>query len=119
MRRDHTLFLKDILDAIASIESFVGGMTLNEFLQDDKTQSAVVRKLEIIGEATKQLPEPIRQRYPDVPWSSMARMRDRLAHGYWSVDNEIVWKVVQEELPVIKPHLVAIYERERGFGEHG
>ncbi len=119
MRRDYTLLLKDILDAIASIESFVGQTRLEQFLQDDKTQSAVVRKLEIIGEATKQLPEQIRQRYPDVPWSSMARMRDKLARGYWSVDNEIVWKVVQEELPVIKPYLIAIYEHERGSGDHG
>jgi len=84
------LFIQDILDAIQKAEEFVGTMSYEDFLADDKTKSAVVRELEIIGETTKHVPSHIRKRYPHIPWSSMAKMRDRLAHGYWTVDYEIV-----------------------------
>ena len=76
--RDYKLYLKDILAAIASIEQFVAGMELEAFRADDKTTSAVMRKLEIIGEATKQIPDEIRRNYPDIPWKEMAAMRDKL-----------------------------------------
>lgn len=78
--RDYRLYLTDILTAIESIEQFVAGMDLQGFKADDKTVSAVIRKFEIIGEAVKQLPEEIRQAYPEVPWKEMAGMRDRLIH---------------------------------------
>ncbi|MEA2054004.1 MAG: DUF86 domain-containing protein [Candidatus Thermoplasmatota archaeon] len=99
MKREHIFFIKDILDAIEKIEQFVGDMGFEEFVQDDKTSSAVVRKLEIIGEATKNTTLTIRKKYSMLPWSSMAKMRDRLVHGYFVVDHEIVWKVIKEELP--------------------
>lgn len=114
MKREYSLFLRDILEAMQRIQEFIGDMTFAEFLQDDKTQSAIVRKLEIIGEAVKKLPPPVRKRYPAIPWSSMARMRDRLAHGYWVVDGEIVWQVVKEELPALKPQIEQVYASERG-----
>ncbi|MCS6964606.1 MAG: DUF86 domain-containing protein, partial [Thermoflexus sp.] len=101
MKRRHSLFLKDILDAIERIERFAGEVSFEEFVQNELLNSAVVRQLEIIGEATKNLPAVIRARYPDVPWSSMARMRDRLSHAYWIVDYEVVWKVIKEELPAL------------------
>lgn len=113
MKREYTLFIKDILEAMERIEEFVGEMSFEELLADDKTQSAVVRKLEVIGEATKNIPQHIRKRYPQIPWSSMARMRDRLSHGYWVVDCEIVWKVVKEELPNLKPKIKEIYHEQR------
>jgi uncharacterized protein with HEPN domain len=75
--RDRTLYLKDILSAIESIESFIAGMDLDTFQTDDKTASAVVRKLEIIGEAVKQIPEELRQKHVQVPWKEMAGMRDK------------------------------------------
>ncbi|MCM8768827.1 MAG: DUF86 domain-containing protein [Candidatus Omnitrophica bacterium] len=71
-----------------------------------------MRKLEIIGEATKKLPSAVRKRYADLPWKAMARTRDRLSHGYWEVDYEIVWKVVREELPALRPRLQEIYQIE-------
>ena len=73
-----------------------------------KQFSAVIRKLEIIGEATKHLPAELRRKYPDLPWSSMAKLRDRLIHGYFVVDHEIVWKVIKKELPLLKPKLEKI-----------
>ena len=108
--RDADLYLKDILAAIDSIQSFVVGMTFAEFQADDKTVSAVIRKFEIIGEATKHVPEYIRTQFPTVPWKEMAGMRDRLIHFYFGVDMLIVWKTIHEHLPVLHDALNAILE---------
>ncbi len=80
--RNYTLYLKDIVAAVESIEAFVEGMDLKAFQADDKTASAVIRKFEIIGEVARQIPEGMRQGYPEVPWKEMAGMRDRLIHFY-------------------------------------
>lgn len=106
--RDYQLYLKDILSAIDSIEEFVVGLELDTFQADDKTSSAVIRKLEIIGEATKQIPDEIRQQNPHLPWKEMAGMRDKLIHFYFGVDNRLVWRTIQERLPQIKPDLQKI-----------
>jgi len=102
VRRDYRLFIRDILDSIDKIESFIGDMSFEEFTKDDKTSSAVVRKLEVIGEATKNIPESIRERYSNVPWSDMARMRDKIIHFYFGIDYEIVWRVIKDRLPGIR-----------------
>jgi uncharacterized protein with HEPN domain len=88
--RNHKLYLRDILDAIDRIESFVENMNFEDFCADDKTSSAVIRKFEIIGEATKHITHEIRNQYPDVPWKEMAGMRDRLIHFYFGVDYKLV-----------------------------
>ncbi|MGB9627712.1 MAG: DUF86 domain-containing protein [Thermodesulfobacteriota bacterium] len=103
MKRNHKLFVKDILDCINKIEEFIGDMGFDEFMEDDKTKSAVVRKLEIIGEATKNIPKQLRQKYKELPWTDMAGMRDKIAHFYFGIDYVIVWKVIKERLPKIKP----------------
>lgn len=108
MKRDYNFYIKDILQSIIQIEKFVEGMDYEEFLHDEKTTSAVIRKLEIIGEAAKHIPARVRQTHPKLPWNEMARMRDKLIHGYFGVDHEIVWKVVKERLPEVKTYLVAI-----------
>ncbi len=77
------MYLEDIVRAMQAAESFVRGMSFEDFLPDDRTASAVIRKLEIIGEATKQIPAAVRHRHPDVPWNAMAGMRDRLIHAYF------------------------------------
>jgi uncharacterized protein with HEPN domain len=100
--RDYGLYLKDILAAIKSIENFIAGMDLETFQVDDKTNSAVMRKLEIIGEAVKQVPDEIRQQYSQIPWKEMAGMRDKLIHFYFGVDYRLVWKTITERLPSIK-----------------
>jgi len=106
--RDQTLYLKDILAAIESIEQFVAGMSFEAFQTDDKTLSAVVRKLEIIGEATKRVPDEVRLSHPSIPWREMAGMRDKLIHFYFGVDHQLVWKTVKERLPSIKPDIIRI-----------
>lgn len=100
--RDHALFIKDISQAIERIESFISGMDYDAFVEDDKTLSAVVRKLEIIGEAVKQLPDSFTQQHPAIPWKQIAGMRDKLIHFYFWVDPLLVWQTVQNRLPELK-----------------
>ena len=85
------------------IDEFIGSMDFEKFIEDDKTKSAVVRKLEIIGEGTKNIPKQIRQKYRKLPWADMAGMEDKIAHFYFGIDYTIVWEVIKERLPEIKP----------------
>ena len=111
--RDEALYLKDILTAIESIEQFVAHMSFEAFQTDDKTLSAVVRKLEIIGEAAKRVPDEVRLSHPNVPWKEMAGMRDKLIHFYFGVDHQLVWKAVQQRLPSIKLEILNILGEEK------
>ncbi len=108
--RDYTLYLKDILAAIESIESFIEGMEAEEFWSDDKTSSAVVRKLEIIGEAVKHVPDRVRQQNPQIMWREMAGMRDKLIHSYFSVDYQLIWRTITERLPQIRSEIQKILQ---------
>ena len=83
MKRDYNLFLRDIILAMRSIEEFLGDMDLDELSVDDKTSSAIIRKFEIIGEATKHLPEDLKELHLEISWKSMSGMRDRLIHAYF------------------------------------
>lgn len=109
--RDPKLYLKDILEAMDSIELFIGEMDFDEFKEDDKTSSAVIRKFEIIGEATKNLPEDIKKDYPDIPWREMAGMRDKLIHFYFGIKYELVWRTIKDVIPEIRPSLIEIYKK--------
>ena len=108
MKREYKLFIEDIKESITQIDEFLGDMNFKDFVKDQKTSSAVVRKIEIIGEATKNVPKEIRQEYKELPWSDMARMRDKIIHSYFVVDYEVVWKTIKERLPEIKPKINAI-----------
>jgi uncharacterized protein with HEPN domain len=96
-------YIEDIADAIESIEEFIIDMEYEEFLRDKKTNFAVVRSLEIIGEATKNIPDSVRDRYPHVPWKDMAGTRDKMIHHYFGVDLKVVWKTITEDIPSLKP----------------
>ena len=100
--RNYKLYLSDILAAVESIECFVENMNFEDFCADDKTSSAVIRKFEIIGEATKNVTHEIRNQYPDIPWKEMAGMRDRLIHFYFGVDYKLVWSTIFSRLPQVK-----------------
>ena len=105
MKRDYSLFLKDILSAIDSIEEFIGGLSYDDLLNDDKTSSAIIRKFEVIGEATKNIPDKFRDKHRDIPWKRMAGMRDRLIHGYFGIDFKLLWNAIKIEIPQLKTKL--------------
>jgi len=102
MKRTYKDYLLDILTSIQEIEGFVAGMNFQEFLKDRKTINAVIRSLEVMGEAVKKIPSEIRNKYPEIPWKYMAGMRDKLIHEYHGVDLEIVWEVIKKEIPPLK-----------------
>jgi uncharacterized protein with HEPN domain len=108
MPRDYKVSLDDVLEAIERIAAYTAGMDQDQFRTDSKTVDAVVRNLEIIGEAVKNIPPEIRALYPDLPWSKMAGMRDILIHAYFNVDIEIVWDVVQNKLAELKATVRAL-----------
>ncbi|MBU2439860.1 DUF86 domain-containing protein [bacterium] len=85
IKRDYGDYIQDILDSIIDIENFIKGMNFEEFTKDRKTINAVVRSIEIIGEATKKIPKSLRDKYPDIPWKKMAGMRDKLIHEYFTL----------------------------------
>lgn len=103
MKRKVFLYIKDILRNMRDAEEFVGGMSYDDFAGDKKTFNAVVRSLEIIGEAAKNVSEEIREKYPTVPWKEMAGMRDKVIHAYFGVDREAVWIAVKDRIPEILP----------------
>jgi uncharacterized protein with HEPN domain len=108
--RDIKDYLHDIYDAMEAAESFVDSCTFDEFSTDLQVQYAVVRALEIIGEASKNIPEEVRMRYPAVPWKDMAGIRDKLIHSYFGVDLEVVWLSVKEGIPESKPAIKQILD---------
>ena len=91
-------YLNDILESIADIREFTAELTRESFSSDKKTIKAVVRSLEVIGEAATKIPHHIRNRYPEIPWQEIIGMRSRLIHEYFGVDVDIVWQTIEEDL---------------------
>jgi len=108
IKRVYTDYVQDILDSINDIENFIKGMNFNDFKNDRKTINAVIRSIEVIGEASKKIPKSIRERHPDIPWKKIAGMRDKLIHEYFGIDLEILWKVAKEEIKKLEPGIKQI-----------
>jgi uncharacterized protein with HEPN domain len=106
--RDDTVYLRHMLDAIARIQSYLGDIDRAAFDNNLLLQDGVIRQLEIIGEAAKRVSARLRQQHPDLPWRSMAGMRDKLIHEYFGVDLDAVWKTVQGDLPSLQSRILAI-----------
>jgi uncharacterized protein with HEPN domain len=101
-------FVEDMLDAMSKAEALLEGVAYEQFAADYRINFAVVRALEIIGEAAKRLPDSVRQQYPTIPWRGMAGMRDRIIHGYDNVDLQVVWDVIKKDIPQVRPWLEQI-----------
>ena len=108
--RDPVDFLMDILDSTEKIEDFVEGFDFEEFSKDTKTIYAVVRALEIIGEATKNLPDSLKVKHSEVPWRDMAGFRDKVVLGYFGIDLEVVWDTAVEDAHLLKLLIAKILE---------
>jgi uncharacterized protein with HEPN domain len=103
MKKEFLDYIEDIILAMDDAQKFVRNMDFDAFVKDRKTVYAVIRALEIIGEAVKNIPAPIRNRYPQIPWREMAGMRDKAIHEYFGVDLKRVWSTVTVDMPNLKP----------------
>ncbi|EPF36190.1 HepT-like ribonuclease domain-containing protein [Treponema denticola] len=113
MYRSNEELFKHIFDEIVFLESETGTITKEVFLKDEKTQRAFARSIEIIGEAVKNISNDVIIKYKEVPWRNIAGMRDKLIHGYFSVDYEIVWDVAKNIIPEFKNQLIKIMNAEK------
>ena len=105
-------YLNDIIDSIDKIKLFTKDMCFEDFAADDKTMFAVTRALEIIGEATKNIPPLIRAENPYVPWREMAGMRDKLIHEYFGVKLAVLWETIHQDIPHVRPLIARMIDED-------
>lgn len=103
--KDSQIFLKHILESISDIETYLRDVSITDFMANKEKQDAVIRRVEIIGEAVRHLPEDFRKKYPEIPWQDIAGMRSKLIHEYFGVDYDLVWVVVKKDLPIFKEQI--------------
>jgi uncharacterized protein with HEPN domain len=113
MLRDYRAYLEDILEAASAAREYVAGMTREDLAQDRRTRDAVIRNLEIVGEAAKKLPAETKRSHPEVEWKKIAGLRDILIHDYFGIDMDIVWDVVQNKLPPLADQVRRILEEPK------
>jgi uncharacterized protein with HEPN domain len=111
MSRDARLFLQDILESAAKTLAYTKGLSQEEFEANDMAYDAVLRNLEIIGEAAKRIPKEMRAGAPAVPWRMICGFRDHIAHGYFGLDNDAVWEVITDELPILLSEIDALLKK--------
>lgn len=110
MRKDPKIFLKHIQESIEKIERHIKGMSEDEFEDDIKTQDAIIRRIEIIGEAVKNLPSEFKKKHSEIEWREIAGMRDKLIHEYFGVNLNMVWEVIRKDIPKLKRQISELLE---------
>lgn len=110
MKRDYKIYLHDILESIAKLEEYTQGKSWSDFANNTELQDAVLRRLEIIGEAVKHVPDEVKEKYPEVEWKKAAGARNIFAHEYFGVSLERVWDTVMKDLPKLKEHIKGLPE---------
>ena len=108
MKKDPKIFIEHILKSISQIELFSKGLTKDDFFKNELKQYAIIRAIEIIGEATKNIPASFRNKYPDIEWKKIAGTRDKLTHHYFGIDLDTVWNVIKEHIPKLKKDMEKI-----------
>ncbi|HCX39331.1 MAG TPA: hypothetical protein DHS36_03695 [Candidatus Veblenbacteria bacterium] len=110
MTKDYSVFLDHILASIEAIETYAQDISEQEFLRSPEKQDAILRRLEIIGEAVKNLPEEFKQQHPEVAWAKVMGTRNILVHEYFGVDMNIVWDTIRQSLPPLKKQIISLLE---------
>jgi len=104
-KRNYLVYLEDILEAIKKGTEFISDISFEKFEEDEKTQYALIRAIEIIGEASKKIPNEIKAEYSEIPWREISGMRDKLIHDYIGVNTEVIWKTAIEDFPTLRIYL--------------
>lgn len=104
-KRETKLLIEDVIDSIKKIEKYIQHFTKEQFLKSDQLQDAIVRRLEIIGEATKNIPEDVRKTAPEIQWSKISGMRNIIVHDYFGINLERVWETIHKDLPFLKKEM--------------
>jgi len=112
-KRDYILFLEDILDALEKIENYTKNLSFAEFADNGMAVDAVIRNFEVIGEATKNVPEEIKEKYPEVEWKEVAGFRNVLIHDYFGTGLEAIWDTIKKNLLPFKKHILKVLKSER------
>jgi uncharacterized protein with HEPN domain len=108
MNKDPGIYIDHILESIDLIEDYLEGKTKEDFLASKQLEDSVIRRIEIIGEAAKNISSDIRAQYPDIPWSDIAGMRDILIHKYFGIDLELTWQAANKDIPDLKTKLIRL-----------
>ena len=108
MKRDVEVYIEDIQESISKIEEYTKAVSRDDFLSNTQVQDAVLRRLEIMGEAVKNIPDEFKNRYPEIPWKKIAGMRDVLIHAYFGVNLDRIWKIIEEDIPHLKSEMAKV-----------
>jgi uncharacterized protein with HEPN domain len=114
MKKDDSVYLRHILDAMSRIEEYTQDLKYDGFMDNYLIQDGVIRQIEIIGEATRRLSKEIKEKHPEIPWKDMSGMRDKLIHDYFGVDIDTVWDTVEKDIPALKNILLKKKRRSDG-----
>lgn len=118
IKREFILYLEDMLTSMVRIEEYLGELDLMKFKMNYMVVDAIVRNFEIIGEAAKNVPPDVKNKYPDIPWDKMYGLRNLIAHEYFGVDYEMIWEIAKKNLPQNTIDLMKIIEKEKAQGDN-